>query len=500
MSNNSTEDVQNHEEKISEFGEETPLLVKMDDNDMKKSSVEVLVSNDSGKKFPQYLAAVSSTLGAFALGTTLAWTSPVSSSENNYINDIMKDFTPEQIHKAWSWVGALMPLGAAIISTMIGWLLGKLGRKGTMLTLVIPFTIGWALIIKPCGIWMVYLGRLILGMSGGAFAVAAPVYTAEIAEKEIRGALGSYFQLMVTLGILFVYIIGGKVTAQVLSIICGVIPLIFALIFFFMPESPEYLLSKNQENAARKSLQFFRGKNYPVEVELNEIQSHLDKFKMEKQSLIQSFSTKAAKMSLFISLGLMFIQQLSGVNAVIFYTGDIFKAANADSDSNTSSIIVGVVQVVSTFISTLIVDRLGRRKLLLVSASAMSVCTLLLGVFFFLKDSNQNVDSISWVPLVSLCVFMVAFSIGFGPIPWMILGELFSPSIKSTASSIASCFNWILAFLVTKFYAPISKEAGTGVTFFIFMSILINGAIFVSYFVKETKGKSQEEIQRELEG
>ena len=91
---------------------------------------------------------------------------------------------------------------------------------------------------------MVYLGRLILGMSGGAFAVAAPVYTAEIAEKEIRGALGSYFQLMVTLGILFVYIIGGKVTAQVLSIICGVIPLIFALIFFFMPESPEYLLSK----------------------------------------------------------------------------------------------------------------------------------------------------------------------------------------------------------------------------------------------------------------
>lgn len=177
-----------------------------------------------------------------------------------------------------------------------------------------------------------------------------------------------------------------------------------------------------------------------------------------------------------------------------------FQAANADSDSNTSSIIVGVVQVVSTFISTLIVDRLGRRKLLLVSASAMSVCTLLLGVFFFLKDSNQNVDSISWVPLVSLCVFMVAFSIGFGPIPWMILGELFSPSIKSTASSIASCFNWILAFLVTKFYAPISKEAGTGVTFFIFMSILINGAIFVSYFVKETKGKSQEEIQRELEG
>lgn len=93
-------------------------------------------------------------------------------------------------------------------------------------------------------IWMVYVGRIILGMAGGAFAVAAPVYTAEIAENSIRGALGSYFQLMVTVGVLFVYIVGGKVSAQLLSIICGVVPLVFGAIFFFMPESPEYLLSK----------------------------------------------------------------------------------------------------------------------------------------------------------------------------------------------------------------------------------------------------------------
>lgn len=169
-----------------------------------------------------------------------------------------------------------------------------------------------------------------------------------------------------------------------------------------------------------------------------------------------------------------------------------------NSNPNTSAIIVGLVQVIATFISTLVVDRLGRKLLLIISSSTMCLCAFLLGVFFYLKEADMDVSSITWLPLVSLCIFVIAFSIGFGPIPWMILGELFPSSIKGPASSIASCFNWTLAFLVTKFYSPLSKEAGTGVTFFIFMSILIVGTAFVLHFVKETKGKTQEEIQREL--
>lgn len=137
--------------------------------------------------------------------------------------------------------------------------------------------------------------------------------------------------------------------------------------------------------------------------------------------------------------------------------------------------------------------------LLLISSGFMCLCTLLLGVFFYLKDNGEDVSAITWLPLVSLCVFMITFSIGFGPIPWMILGELFPPAIKGTASSIASCFNWVLAFVVTKFYGSVSKQAGTGITFFIFMSLMLCCTVFISYFVKETKGKTQEEIQRQLE-
>lgn len=187
--------------------------------------------------------------GALAAGTILGWTSP---SETELVNkDPLTnmsiaganeyDFviTAEQ----YSWVAALVNLGAAFICIPIGFMANWFGRKTTMLGLVVPFTIGWALVIWAQNLTMMFIGRFILGISGGAFCVTAPMYTGEIAQDEIRGSLGSYFQLMVTIGILFVYSVGAGVRVFYLSLISGVIPLVFGLIFFFMPESPTYYVS-----------------------------------------------------------------------------------------------------------------------------------------------------------------------------------------------------------------------------------------------------------------
>lgn len=173
-----------------------------------------------------------------------------------------------------------------------------------------------------------------------------------------------------------------------------------------------------------------------------------------------------------------------------------FQAAKSELD--TSSIIVGAMQFVATFLSTLMVDRLGRKILLLISSSIMCICTLLLGLYFYLDAKGNNVQSIGWLPLASLCVFIVSFSLGYGPIPWMIIGELFTSSTKGLAASIISFFNLLLAFLVTKFYAPLSDVVGTAVTFWIFSGVLLLGTIFVFLIVKETKGKTTEEIQMQL--
>lgn len=184
------------------------------------------------RKWPQYIAALSATGGALAAGTALGWTSPANPKLQNG-TDPRYDFTLTE--DQLSWVGSSLNLGAAAVCIPIGFLINLIGRKWSMLSLVIPFTIGWGLIIWAQNVAMMITARVFIGIAGGAFCVAAPLYIGETAQKEIRGTLGSYFQLMITIGILFVYAVGAGVDVFLLSIICGVIPLVFGLIFFFMP-------------------------------------------------------------------------------------------------------------------------------------------------------------------------------------------------------------------------------------------------------------------------
>jgi SP family facilitated glucose transporter-like MFS transporter 8 len=179
----------------------------------------------------------------------------------------------------------------------------------------------------------------------------------------------------------------------------------------------------------------------------------------------------------------------------------LFQDAGSDLKPSLATIIVGVIQVVATFISTLVVDRLGRRILLLISDFVMAICALLLGVYFYLKtETDTDVNSLGWLPLTSVCVFIIVFSLGYGPIPWMMVGELFAPQIKGFASSLSCVLNWILAFLVTRFYSDLKDEFGTHTTFWIFAVISAIGTVFVFFIVPETKGKTLDEIQKELGG
>lgn len=437
--------------------------------------------------------------GAFACGTTLGWSSPVKSllvvanGTNEYGFDISDaDF---------SWISSLVTLGAALVCLVIGTILQIIGRKFTMLLLVIPFTVGWALVTFATNISMLYIGRFLLGISGGAFCVAAPTYTGEIAESKIRGTLGSYFQLMLVVGVLFAYIVGSRTTAFTLNLICATIPLIFGAVFMFMPETPSFLVSKGKKDEAAKSLRWLRGRDYDYSGELSELQAQFDADRKNKTSLGAALARRATIKAIFISLGLMFIQQMSGINAIIFYTQDIFEAAKTGIDSGVATIIVGIMQVISVFVSSIIVDKLGRRLLLLPSAIVMSICSILLGVYFYMaKQDADSVTSLGWLPIASLCIFIILFSLGFGPIPWMMMGELFANDIKGVAGSAAGAFNWGLAFLITRTFPDMSKAIGQGETFWVFAGFCILGIVFTFFFVPETKGKSLADIQRMLDG
>lgn len=439
-------------------------------------------------------------MGSVAAGTVLGYTGNVTKEmlARGDLNDIPVD------GEEYGWIGSFMTLGGMVMCLPIGFICDLIGRKIAMLLTIIPFTIGWLLIIFCSNIEMIYAGRFLTGLAGGAFCVSAPMYTSEIAQKEIRGTLGSYFQLLLTVGILFAYVIGAFVTPQVLAIICACVPLAFGVIFFIQPETPVYSLKKGNEEAASAALRRLRGPFYDVDSEIKEIKTLLAEEKENHISFSQSFKKRATKISLLICFGLMFFQQLGGINAVIFYVGTIFEQAGASLSSTDATILVGVMQVIATFISSLIIDRFGRKILLLASGFFMAVGGILLGAYFSVQRSETRtpaeMEDIGFLPILALCLFIIVFSLGYGPIPWMISSELFPPEIKSNASSAAGTFNWFLAFIVTKFYINLTEAIHTDSTFYIFAGISLLGTVFVYFVIPETKGKTLGEIQDELNG
>lgn len=192
---------------------------------------------------------------------------------------------------------------------------------------------------------------------------------------------------------------------------------------------------KGNEVGAIAALKRLRGDDFDTAAEIADLQKEEEL--RQSQNVREAIKKKSAKKAMFISFGLMFFQQLSGINAVIFYTSKIFKDANIELSPEYATIIVGVVQVIATFVATLTLDKLGRRLLLLVSDSLMALCTLALGIYYGIKSANPDaVTGLGWLSLLSLCVFIIAFSLGFGPVPWLAIGELFSSDVKGIAGSL----------------------------------------------------------------
>ncbi|XP_012153327.1 hdc homolog, cell cycle regulator isoform X2 [Megachile rotundata] len=214
---------------------------------------------------------------------------------------------------------------------------------------------------------------------------------------------------------------------------------------------------------------------------------------------LSAFLKKPVLKTMGVAYGMMFAQQFSGINAVIFYAETIFKQTGVDMDSLLQMVIFAVVQVIACVVSASLIDKLGRRFLMILSMSVMCVCTIALGIFFIVKNKDPDkAGSLSWLPLTSACLYILAFSLGAGPIPWIYMGEIFPSKLKGTASSSAAFFNWILAFLVTVSYSTVAEAVGNAATFFFFAIICQLSVIFLIFCMVETKGKTFAEIQQEF--
>ncbi|XP_029167631.1 facilitated trehalose transporter Tret1-like [Nylanderia fulva] len=447
-----------------------------------------------GKKLWQYLASMSASLMAVGVGTALAWTSPVL--PQLYEPDSWLVITKEQ----GSWVSSLLALGAMLGAILSGPMADKVGRKKSLLLLTAPFLLSWLIIILAFKLWLINVARFIVGVGVGAACVLVPTYISEIAETSTRGTLGAMFQLFLTVGILLAFILGAVLSYTAFAVICALIEIAFFASFVWMPESPVWLVNKKLKPEATHAMVIFRGESYDPSEELAEMQREAEQAASKKSSIFDLVRTRAAKKALLASLGGMLFQQLSGINAVIFYTVTIFQASGSSMSPELASIVVAVVQVVMSGVAAVIVDRAGRKPLLIFSSSVMAVSLVALGLYFNIKANENDVSNLGWLPLTSLTLFMISFSIGMGPIPWMLMGELFPAETKAVASGIAVMLNWFLVFLVTKTFPMMNDELGADATFWIFAGIMVVGTVFIYFFIPETKGKSSQEIQEELQG
>nr|CAD7424473.1 unnamed protein product [Timema monikensis] len=343
-----------------------------------------------------------------------------------------------------------------------------------------------------------------IGFGGAGNTILCPLYVMEIVEDDIRGSLGTYLVLFTNGGILFAYVLGSYASYTTFSAICLAIPITFMASFFWLPDTPVYLFNQNNPVAARRALQWLRGGHLlSVEQEMTKLVEAADKGKdnrSSESSFIKNLTSKGTLRGLLIGVGLMVNNQLSGIFAVLSYTVNIFQDAGSDISPNLCTIMVGVLQLFGVYLTSTLIDRAGRKILLIVSNIASAVCLAALGSFFYLKGHGYDVTDIGWLPVTSLSVYVVAIALGVGSIPFIIINEIFTPQMRGFAVTVCICTLNALAFLVARFFTDLNLLLGLDGCYWFFALCCLASTFFCYFVVPETKNKSLDSILKNLAG
>ncbi|KAJ6897996.1 sugar transporter ERD6-like 16 isoform X1 [Populus alba x Populus x berolinensis] len=425
--------------------------------------------------------------GSFEFGSCVGYSAPTQSAIREDLNLSIAEY---------SMFGSILTIGAMFGAITSGRIADFIGRKGAMRMSACFCIAGWLAVFFSRGPFSLDVGRILTGYGIGVFSYVVPIFIAEIAPKNLRGGLTTLNQLMIVTGSSTAFLIGSVITWRGLAL-TGLVPCIFLLVgLCFVPESPRWLAKVGLQKEFRVALQKLRGKDADVTREAAEIQVYLENLQALPQAkLLNLFESKYIR-SVIIGVALMVFQQFGGINGIGFYASETFASAGLSS-AKIGTIAYACIQIPITMLGAILMDKSGRRPLMMISSTGTFLGSFFAGTSFFLKGHGLLLD---WIPILAIAgvlIYVSAFSIGMGAVPWVIMSEIFPINIKGIAGSLVVLVNWSGAWAVSFTFNFLMDWSSSG-TFFVYSGFSVLTVLYVAKFVPETKGKTLEEIQKSI--
>lgn len=397
-------------------------------------------------------------------------------------------------------VVASLLLGAAIGAACAGPLSDRLGRRNLIIIAAILFTVGAIGAALAPNVGVLVLFRVVLGLAVGTAALIVPLYLSEIAPTEIRGAISSLNQLMITVGILLAFIVNALLAdsgAWRWMLGLAVLPSVALLVgMFFMPETPRWLVSRGRDDNARDVLLQSRTEE-EAEQEIRDIKE----VERQEEGGLRELMAPWVRPALVVAIGLAVFQQIIGINTIIYYAPTtLTNVGYGNAAAIYANLIIGAINVLMTLVAIRIIDSTGRKPLLLAGLVGMVISLTVLGLStLLLSEPSSPTDTVAVITLLCLAGFIISFAATWGPTVWVMLPEILPLRIRGTAMGVAIFLHWIANFIVSQTFPSLLAAVGPGPVFLGYAVIGVLAFIFVRALVTETKGRSLEQIEADLQ-
>ncbi|EDW03497.1 facilitated trehalose transporter Tret1 [Drosophila grimshawi] len=438
----------------------------------------------------QFLATFLVNISTFAHGIGVGWMSPVMRDLQTTQSPLSFSVYVEEV----SWIGSSLGIGSIIGNLLAGLLQDRIGRKPIMYALTVPYVCFWLLSYFAETVEYLYLARLLAGITGGGGYIVLPIFISEISDDKVRGRLASMVMLSVNIGILVGYVLSTSVTYYTAPLFIIPLPICYFISNLFLPETPFYLINNGKFGAAEKSFRYY--KNIKDDDKSSILEFEDIKHKLTKENGLKvnalnykDFLTRPALRAYGTAMVLVVANQFTGTFCFTTYLSDTFALSHTTLDVSMCTIVIGVVQIVGAYTTTLICDKFGRKILLLISTLGASICLAAFGCFIYFAEI-YDLSAVDWLPLVILSLDIFMCQLGLIGVFFVVLVEVMPAKIRSAAVSTFVVILSCTVFVALKIFPLCMQYWGISITIWSMSLFAIASFVYFLIFLEETNSKS----------